>query len=68
MVILRSTAQPTKSKCYAPFSLFDQEVRMLSTKAVVTELHFHFIEEAPDIVVEGARLPSILRLASCLSS
>lgn len=68
MVNLSSTAQPTKSKCYAPLSHFYQKFRMLSTKAVITEMHFHFIEEAPDIVVEGARLPSILRLASCLSS
>ena len=68
MVHLISTAKPTKSKCYAPRSHFNQEVRMLSTKAVVTDFHVHFIEEAPDIVVEGARLPSILRLASCLSS
>ena len=28
----------------------------------------HFIEEGPEKVVDGARLPSILRFASCLSS
>lgn len=43
---------------------------MIFTKAVVAQYSYliHFIEEGPDIVVEGARLPSILRLASCLSS
>ena len=28
----------------------------------------YFIEEGPDVVVSGARLPSILRFASCLSA
>ena len=29
---------------------------------------FHLTEEGPEMDVEGARLPSILRLASCLSA
>lgn len=29
--------------------------------------HIYFTDEGPDMVVDGARLPSILRFASCLS-
>ena len=32
------------------------------------DAYSHFIEEGPEKVVDGARLPSILRFASCLSS
>ena len=36
--------------------------------ATTKDAYSHFIEEGPEKVVDGARLPSILRFASCLSS
>ena len=64
MVKLRSTEKTTRRKCYAPHSHF----QCCLEKQSLHDMHIHYSEEGPDIVVGGARLPSILRLASCLSS
>lgn len=42
--------------------------RRAKDKRVVMDAYSHFMEEGPEKVVGGARLPSILRFASCLSS
>ena len=52
----------------APLSHYWQGSQCYSQKLLLSNAHIHLTEKGPDMVVEGARLPSILRLASCLSA
>ena len=66
-VVLHTSQKIINSKCYAPLPVSIKDLNAIYQSNDYA-CAFHLTEEAPGGVVEEARLPSILRLASCLSA